>query len=91
LRRNSRVGFSNLDSTRGQVYSFSRVKRFMTRLYAGREAELVIIDRVGLVPIGCHDAVASNDYDTIVPALENQVASGADHGVVRLTDVVRLH
>jgi plastocyanin len=78
IRSNSRVAFPNLDSTRHQVYSFSRVKRFVTRLYAGREADPVIFDRVGLVPIGCHihDRMQAFIYVTDAPMFGVTDASG---------------
>lgn len=78
VRRDSRVGFPNLDSTRHQVYSFSRVKRFVTRLYSGREADPVVFDRVGLVPIGCHihDRMQAFIYVTDAPMFGITDASG---------------
>lgn len=52
-----------------------------------RAGELANAVTVLVEDFGFQDAVASNDYDTIVSALENQVARiGADHAVVRLTD-----
>jgi diguanylate cyclase (GGDEF)-like protein len=52
-----------------------------------RAGELAGAVTVLVEDFGFQDAVASNDYDTIVSALENQVARiGADHAVVRLTD-----
>ena len=78
VRRDSSVAFPNLDSTRHQVYSFSRVKRFVTRLYAGREAEPVEFERVGLVPIGCHihDRMQAFIYVTDAPMFGITDASG---------------
>lgn len=78
IRRDSRVAFPNLDSTRHQVYSFSRVKRFVTRLYAGREAEPVEFDKIGLVPIGCHihDRMQAFIYVTDAPVFGVTDASG---------------
>lgn len=69
VRRDSLVEFPNLDRTRHQVYSFSRVKRFVTNLYAGREAEPVQFDKTGLVPIGCHihDRMKAFIYVTDAP------------------------
>lgn len=78
VRRDSRVAFPNLDSTRHQVYSFSRVKRFVTRLYAGREADPVEFDQVGLVPIGCHihDRMQAFIYVTDAPQFALTDATG---------------
>ncbi len=69
IGRDSLVEFPNLDRTRHQVYSFSSVKRFVTNLYAGREADPVQFEKTGLVPVGCHihDRMKAFIYVTDAP------------------------
>jgi len=69
IRQHSDVLFPNLDQTRHQVYSFSTVKRFVTSLFAGREADPVNFENVGIVPIGCniHDRMHAYIYVTDAP------------------------
>lgn len=69
VHQHSAVIFPNLDQTRHQVYSFSNVKRFVTNLFAGREADPVSFDNVGIVPVGCniHDRMHAYIYVTDAP------------------------
>jgi len=85
IRQHSDVVFPNLDQTRHQVYSFSTVKRFVTSLFAGREADPVNFENVGIVPIGCniHDRMHAYIYVTDAPLF---AVSNAE-GVVRFNDL----
>lgn len=85
IRQHSDVLFPNLDQTRHQVYSFSSVKRFVTSLFAGREADPVNFENVGIVPIGCniHDRMHAYIYVTNAP----QFAVSDDNGIVTFRDL----
>ncbi len=85
IRQHSAVIFPNLDQTRHQVYSFSNVKRFVTNLFAGREADPVNFENVGIVPIGCniHDRMHAYIYVTDAPRF---AISNVD-GIARFNDL----
>jgi plastocyanin len=55
------VTFPNFDTVRHQVYSFSPVKTFELRLYAGVPAVPVVFDKPGFAVLGCniHDTMAA--------------------------------
>lgn len=48
------VLFPNRDSVRHHVYSFSPVKKFELKLYAGTPTNPVLFDRAGVVVLGCN-------------------------------------
>ncbi len=48
------VLFPNLDTVRHHVYSFSPVKPFELKLYAGTPAAPVLFDKAGIVVLGCN-------------------------------------
>ncbi len=51
------VSFPNLDTTHHHVYSFSKTKKFDSRLYKDGPPKIVKFDKAGLVKTGCkiHD------------------------------------
>ena len=55
------VAFPNRDTVRHHVYSFSPVKTFELKLYAGTPTNPVLFDRVGIAVLGCniHDNMAA--------------------------------
>jgi len=55
------VSFPNLDTVRHHVYSFSPVKSFELKLYAGVPATPVVFDKPGIATLGCniHDAMVA--------------------------------
>ena len=63
------VDFPNSDQVRHQVYSFSGAKTFQLALYAGRAHAPVVLDRAGLVTLGCniHDSMLGYIYVTDSP------------------------
>lgn len=74
------VQFPNLDTVRHHVYSFSAVKRFEIRLYAGTPAAPVIFDKPGVAVLGCniHDRMSAR-----VVVMDTAVHSRTDsQGVV---------
>ncbi len=57
----TRVSFPNFDTVRHQVYSFSPIKTFELKLYAGVPAVPVLFDKPGFAVLGCniHDSMAA--------------------------------
>ncbi len=57
----SEVRFPNHDTVRHQVYSFSPVKTFELKLYAGTPSNPVLFDKVGIAVLGCniHDSMVA--------------------------------
>ncbi len=55
------VQFPNRDKVRHHVYSFSSIKAFELKLYAGTEANPVVFDKSGVAVLGCniHDNMAA--------------------------------
>jgi plastocyanin len=55
------VAFPNLDTVRHHVYSFSGVKTFELKLYAGVPAAPVVFDKPGIAILGCniHDQMVA--------------------------------
>ena len=48
------VQFPNRDTVRHHVYSFSAIKNFELKLYAGTPATPVVFDRAGIAVLGCN-------------------------------------
>jgi plastocyanin len=48
------VEFPNRDTVRHHVYSFSQIKPFELKLYAGTPANPVVFDRPGIAVLGCN-------------------------------------
>jgi len=57
----TRVNFPNLDTVRHHVYSFSTIKTFEIKLYAGVPGTPVVFDKPGVAVLGCniHDSMAA--------------------------------
>ena len=55
------VGFPNLDTVRHHVFSFSPIKPFELKLYAGVPSAPVVFDKPGFAVLGCniHDQMAA--------------------------------
>lgn len=55
------VAFPNYDTVRHHVYSFSPIKPFEIKLYAGTPAAPVVFDKPGTAVLGCniHDTMAA--------------------------------
>ncbi len=54
------VSFPNSDNIRHHVYSFSKAKRFETKLYANKPDAPILFDQAGVVVLGC------NIHDTMI-------------------------
>ena len=86
LRKDGHVVFTNNDTTRHQVYSFSPIKQFAFEVDEGRRSEPVEFDKAGVAAIGCniHDQMI-----TYVFVADTPWAAVADaDGHARISDVV---
>lgn len=54
IQTGSLVNFPNFDTVRHHVYSFSPIKTFEIKLYAGTAAEPVLFDKPGTATLGCN-------------------------------------
>jgi plastocyanin len=57
----ARVSFPNFDTVRHHVYSFSAIKTFELKLYAGVPSMPITFDKPGVAVLGCniHDSMAA--------------------------------
>ena len=57
----TRVSFPNFDTVRHHVYSFSPIKTFELKLYAGVPGMPVVFDKPGVAVLGCniHDSMSA--------------------------------
>lgn len=72
------VTFPNFDTVRHHVYSFSPVKTFELKLYAGVPREPVVFDKPGVAVLGCniHDQMAAWVVVVDTPWFARSAASG---------------
>jgi len=79
------VNFPNFDTVRHHVYSFSPIKPFELKLYAGVPQAPIIFDKPGTAVLGCniHDQMAA----WIVVVDTPHYARTAADGQVRLENV----
>ncbi|HEX4509125.1 MAG TPA: methylamine utilization protein [Burkholderiaceae bacterium] len=79
------VVFPNFDTVRHHVYSFSPIKSFELKLYAGTPHEPIVFDKPGIATLGCniHDQMIAW---IIVADTPFHAQTGAD-GTVKFTDV----
>jgi plastocyanin len=54
VTRGTSVHFPNRDTVRHHVYSFSPIKKFELKLYAGTPANPVVFDKSGVAVLGCN-------------------------------------
>ena len=69
LRPGDRVVFHNSDRTRHHVYSFSAAKAFEFMLSPGQSSAPLVLDRAGVVAVGCniHDSMITYLYVSAAP------------------------
>jgi plastocyanin len=79
------VQFPNRDKVRHHVYSFSPVKTFELKLYAGTEANPVVFDRPGVAVLGCN--IHDNMVAWVVVVDTPYFGRSADVGKVTLANV----
>jgi plastocyanin len=72
------VDFPNRDKVRHHVYSFSPIKTFELKLYAGTPSNPVVFDRPGVAVLGCniHDNMAAWVVVVETPYFGRTPASG---------------
>ena len=86
------IEFPNRDTVRHHVYSFSPIKTFELKLYAGTPANPVLFDRPGIAVLGCniHDqmtawvVVVETPYYTRTAADGRATLDGVPPGSYRL-------
>ena len=69
LRPGDQVVFHNSDRTRHHVYSFSSAKTFEFMLNPGQSSTPLLLDRAGVVAVGCniHDSMITYLYVSAAP------------------------
>nr|WP_315485331.1 methylamine utilization protein [uncultured Undibacterium sp.] len=74
----SKVFFPNKDNVRHHVYSFSQAKSFEIQLYSGKSAAPVILDKPGIIVLGCniHDWMLGYIYVADTPYFGKSQANG---------------
>lgn len=74
----TRVLFPNFDTVRHHVYSFSPIKTFELKLYAGVPNAPVVFDKPGVAVLGCniHDAMAAWVVVADTPWFARSAANG---------------
>jgi len=72
------VSFPNFDTVRHHVYSFSPIKVFEIKLYAGTPSEPVLFDKPGVATLGCniHDRMSAHIIVVDTPVFTRTDASG---------------
>jgi plastocyanin len=72
------IAFPNLDTVRHHVYSFSPVKTFELKLYAGVPAAPILFDKPGIATLGCniHDAMVAWVVVVDTPLFARSSSSG---------------
>jgi plastocyanin len=62
IQTGTAVHFPNFDTVRHHVYSFSSIKRFELKLYAGTPSLPVVFDQPGFASLGCniHDGMLAS-------------------------------
>ena len=75
------VVFPNFDTVRHQVYSFSPIKRFELKLYAGIPGYAVVFDKPGTATLGCsiHDKMRAWVHVVDTPVYGRTDAAGKVH------------
>jgi plastocyanin len=83
----ARVSFPNRDVVQHSVYSFSKIKTFEIPIYAGESPQTIVLDKPGVISLGCniHDWMVG--YIVVVDAPIAEVTK-AD-GVATIADLPR--
>ena len=78
------VSFPNFDTVRHHVYSFSPVKTFEIKLYAGVPAEPIVFDKPGTAVLGCNIHDRMTGYVRVVGTSHFAKTDAAGHAVLDL-------
>ena len=76
------VTFPNLDRVRHHVYSFSKPKRFELKLYGREDARTVVMDKPGVVALGCNIHDQMSGYVVVADTPWAAKADAAGHVVL---------
>ncbi len=78
IQTGTAVVFPNFDTVRHHVYSFSPIRKFELKLYAGTPAAPVVFDRPGTAVLGCniHDRMNAFVHVVDTPVFGKSDASG---------------
>jgi plastocyanin len=78
LRPGDQVVFHNGDRTRHHVYSFSAAKSFEFMLSPGQSSAPLVLDRAGVIAVGCniHDSMINYLYVSDAPWIARTGADG---------------
>ena len=79
------IEFPNRDPFKHHVYSFSQAKIFEIKLYAGKPAQPVVLDKPGEVVLGCNIHDWMEAYILVVNS--SYFAKTNSNGVAHITDV----
>lgn len=81
FRPGDRLVFQNNDSTRHHVYSFSEVKSFEFVLAKGESSTPILLDRPGVIAIGCniHDSMIAYVFVSDAPWVGRSDRRGSVH------------
>ena len=75
------VLFPNFDTVRHHVYSFSAIRAFEIKLYAGTPSAPVVFDKAGTAVLGCniHDRMTAYVHVVNTPHFAKTSATGSVH------------
>ncbi len=78
IQTGTAVSFPNFDTVRHHVYSFSPIRKFELKLYAGTPAAPVVFDQPGTAVLGCniHDRMNAFVHVVDTPVFGKSDASG---------------
>ena len=78
VQTGTQVSFPNMDTVRHQVYSFSPIKVFEIKLYAGRPSDPITFDKPGVATLGCniHDRMSGHIIVVDTPLFAHTDAGG---------------
>ncbi len=78
IQTGTAVNFPNFDTVRHHVYSFSPIKKFELKLYAGTPTEPVVFDQPGFAALGCniHDSMLASVVVVDTPFFGKTDAAG---------------
>ncbi|MEO7854375.1 MAG: methylamine utilization protein [Rubrivivax sp.] len=78
IQTGTAVNFPNFDTVRHHVYSFSPIKKFELKLYAGTPTAPVVFDQPGFAALGCniHDGMLASVVVVDTPFFGKTDAAG---------------
>jgi plastocyanin len=78
IQTGTSVSFPNVDTVRHHVYSFSPIRTFELKLYAGTPARPVVFDKPGTAALGCnvHDRMTAWVHVVDTPVFAKTDAQG---------------